>query len=556
MQEQRTQPTRPPSVELSIPKIILLSAVILLGVSFLFSFTVIGPYLALAGVAFAVSAIAYLVFYLIGHHKKKSQLDKIEIQRAAALARREEIINEQEQVKALSLIQPGPDGNYPIWIDASGQAHVFKPGNIVQPVPHTFSPHIDYRLSGPAGQLAAPEIPAIAAPLTLPGPVSMIEVMRHWDLTPEHLFLALGKGNKPLACSIEEFMHVAHDGPTGSGKTWQWKSELIMLLKADVLCFLANPHFAPITRKGEDWRPIGRALEAQELPGQLPGLLYTFEQIRDFLRWLSEVEIDRRFDLQRAGQFSYTPLYGFVDEWAAQVSKYPVCGEYMQDIIRRGRAVDVCISTNSQGFLTADIGMSGASRENFQTAYHLGGSVASAAALLDMRQQEINKLLAAEQVALGKGVALLRNNAVSDPAQLVRLPLADNEYVYYMLGRADNWRLPEYRMVGEIVSGDPGQGEIEMPAIETIAATSGEQPGDYPNVSRNETPASSNQRAANVSLEMKRMIQRMINTTALSWSAIAEQVGMGGEKYSTFRAVVAELGYDTSIRRGGRKGGQ
>lgn len=557
MQEQRTQPNSPPTVELSIPKIILLSAVILLGISFLFSFTIIGPYLALAGVAFAVAAISYLCFYLIGYHRKRKELDRIEIRRARALAEREEIYNQQERARALSLIQPGRDGNYPIWIDADGQAHAFKPGNIVQPVPHTFSPHIDYRLSGPAGQQITPaDVPAIAAPLQLPGPVSMIEVMRHWDLTPEHLFLALGKGNKSLACSIEEFMHVAHDGPTGSGKTWQWKSELIMLLKADILCFLANPHFAPVTRKGEDWRPIGRALEAQELPGQLPGLLYTFEQIRDFLRWLSEVEIDRRFDLQRAGHFTYMPLYGFIDEWAAQVSKYPVCGEYMQDIIRRGRAVDVCVSTNSQGFLIADIGMSGASRENFQTAYHLGGSVSSAAALLDMRQQDITKLLAAEQVALGKGVALLRNNAVSDPAQLVRLPLADNEYVYHMLGRADNWRLPEHRIVSEVVSSDPGQDEIDMPALETIAAASGEQPGDYPNVSRNEMPASSNQRAVNVSGEMKRMIQRLINTTSLSWSAIAEQVGMSGEKYSTFRAVVAELGYDTSIRRGGRKGGQ
>ena len=378
----------------------------------------------------------------------------------------------------------------------------------------------------------------------------MIEVMKHWDLSPEHLFLALGKGNKSLACSIEDFMHVAHDGPTGSGKTMQWKAEIVMLLCADVLTFLANPHFAPVTKKGEDWRPIAQALERQELPGQLPGLLYSFEHIRDFLRWLSQVEIDRRFEHQRAGRYDYAPLYGFIDEWAAQVSKYPECGEYMQDIIRRGRAVDVCVSTNSQGFLVSDIGMSGASRENFQTAYHMGGSVASASALLDMKQADVTKLLATEQIALGKGIALLRNNSVSDPAQLVRLPLADNDYVYYMLGRADNWALPEYRANVEIVSGQLVAEETFMPALETFRSASEEQSADYRNVSRNETPASVAQKPLNVSDETKRLVQRMINTTALSWSAIAEQVGMGGEKYSTFRAVVAEMGYDTSVRRG------
>lgn len=343
-----------------------------------------------------------------------------------------------------------------VWADPNGNRPI-----IIQPDMGLLPSEQDV-LMFPAGQMKGtrivpetpPALPAIAAPLTLPGPVSMIEVMKHWDLSPEHLFLAIGKGNRSLACSIDEFMHVAHDGPTGSGKTMQWKAEIVMLLCADVLTFLANPHFAPVTKKGEDWRPIAQALERQELPGQLPGLLYSFEHIRDFLRWLSQVEIDQRFEHQRAGRYDYAPLYGFIDEWAAQVSKYPECGEYMQDIIRRGRAVDVCVSTNSQGFLTADIGMSGASRENFQTAYHLGGSVASASALLDMRQQDVTKLLAAEQISLGKGIALLRNNAVSDPAQLVRLPLADNDYVYYMLGRADNWALPEYRKGSVVVEQD------------------------------------------------------------------------------------------------------
>jgi len=458
----------------------------------------------------------------------------------------------------LTWLTPDHQGNYPAPYDArSSRVVTVTPGNILQPTPASihYSPtyHQDYRLSGSAGkeQLALPEAPAIVGQLELPGPVSMIEVMKHWDLTPEHLFLALGKGNKPLACSVEDFMHVAHDGPTGSGKTMQWKAELVMLLKADVLTFLANPHFAPISKKGEDWRPIARALEQQELPGHLPGLLFNAAEIRDFLHWLASVEIDRRFTLQRAGQFTYAPLYGFVDEWAEQVSEYPECGKYMQTIIRRGRAVDVCISTNSQGFLVDDIGMSGASRENFQTAYHLGGSIDSASALLDMRKAALTRLLEAEQVTLGKGVALLRNNAVSDPAQFVRLPMADNAYVYYMLGQADNWLMPEYRTISEASD----QAEMNLPEFETFAAAREAQAGGFIEadiVSRNETASISMQKVALVSPEIKKTIQRMINTTTMSWSEIAEKVGLASEKYTTFKAVVAEMGYDTSVRRGGR----
>jgi hypothetical protein len=140
---------------------------------------------------------------------------------------------------------------------------------------------------------------------------------------------------------------------------------------------------------------------------------------------------------------------------------------------------------------------------------------------------------------------------VSDPAQLVRLPLADNAYVYYMLGRADDWQLPEYRTVSMVND----QAERNQPILETFALAS-EATRDTGiethNVSRNETILSV--KVASVPLETKQQILRLIEKTSLSWSAIAEQVRMASEKYELFRAVVTELGYDTSIRRG-RKGG-
>ena len=527
---------KPPILKINLLEAI--AAIVIITI-FVAGFHAILPF---AGIAvYIVIGVALAYAGLLGYHtyRHRQKLADIDLDRQQALADRERIVNEQEKARALSLIQPDTHtGNYPIWIDDQGRPHLFQPGNLVQPVPQTlhYAPHSDYRVAGK--ELSpAPELPAIAAPLALPGPISMSEIMRHFALSPEHLFLALGRGGQQLACSIEQFMHVAHDGPTGSGKTMQWKAELVMLLKADILTFLANPHFAPVTKKGEDWRPIGRALEMQELPGHLPGLLYTFEQIRDFLKWLSQVEIDRRFEHQRAGCYDYMPLYGFVDEWAAQVSKYPECGAYMQDIIRRGRAVDVCISTNSQGFLVNDIGMSGASRENFQTAYHLGGSIQSASALLDMRQQDITKMLAAEQITLGKGIGLLRNNSVSDPAQFVRLPMADNDYVYYMLGRAEDWRLLDDRNFPRNFSKDELARKVSE--ISADVPESGEQLSERGSA-QGVSPfleMSSVEREIVVPSEMRERIIAL-HHKGFKRTQIRDATGLNGEEYKMVKAVL------------------
>lgn len=290
----------------------------------------------------------------------------------------------------------------------------------------------------------------LAPVLSLPEKILAIDVMRKWHLTPDNLFLALGKGSKELACSLEGLMHVAHDAPTGQGKTAQWKAEIVQLLKLDVQVVLCNPHFAPVDKKGNDWRPIGQAIEAQgwlELaPGlRIPGLIRKYETIVNMLKWLSLKEIDRRFTLQAQGDYSYKPLYLFIDEWPSVVQRYPHAGDYLVDVLQRGRAVDVCVDANAQGFLQDDVKLQGSARENFNTAFHMGGNGSSGARLLDLPLKEYNAILKQEQIALGQGVALLRNNESVPQAELVRLPYADNAYIYYMLGRADTWMLPEFR---------------------------------------------------------------------------------------------------------------
>jgi hypothetical protein len=293
------------------------------------------------------------------------------------------------------------------------------------------------------------------SPLTLPGKCSLREVIQGFDLTLDSIFLGLGKGKEPIACTLEGFMHVAHDGPTGKGKTVLSYAELVMLLKLGVRVILCNPHFAPVDKKGRDWRPIGQAIEMQGLvelaPGvKIPGLMRKCSHIEQVLKWLSQKEINRRFDLQARGDYSYQPIYIFLDEWPVIVAERPNTSFYLSDILRRGRAVEVCVSANAQGFLIDDVELKGSARENFNTAYHLGGSVHSGAKLLDMPVKDINALLKAEQVSLGEGIALLCNNEACPQAKLVRLPYADNDFAYYLLGQAQNWQLPELRRTEKV----------------------------------------------------------------------------------------------------------
>lgn len=340
--------------------------------------------------------------------------------------------------------------------DSQGNAALYNPQTLhitqlygqMREHPNLSSMHYAVKENPQAvGAIAPPQTPV---PLTLPGRMLMVDVIKQWDLRLDNLLLGYGKGMQPIACTLEGFMHVAHDAPTGGGKTSQFYAEIGMLLKLNVQTILANPHFAPVSKKGDDWRPIARAIEAQgriEVAPNvfLPGLIRKFSNIAAILKWLATQEIDRRFTMQLQGDYSYQPIYLFIDEWPAIVSNTPEVTDYMATILQRGRAVEVCVDANSQGFLQDDVDLGGSARENFNTAYHMGGSVYSGSKLLDMPVKDMNALMKQEQVVLGKGVALLRNNETAPKAQLVRLPYANNDYGYYLFGRADNWVLPEFR---------------------------------------------------------------------------------------------------------------
>jgi hypothetical protein len=387
-------------------------------------------------------------------------------------------------------------------------------------------------------------MPQIAAPLTLPDKTLAIDIMRKWALTPQNLFLALGKGGKEWACTLEGLMHVAHDAPTGAGKTAQWKAEIIQLLKLGIQVILCNPHFAPMDKKGNDWRPIGQAIEQQgpiELDSgvRIPALIRKYENIVSMLKWLALREIDRRFNLQAQGNYSYTPLYIFLDEWPSVVNRFPIAGDYLVDVLQRGRAVDVCVDANAQGFLQNDVDLKGSARENFQTAYHMGGSVYSGAKLLDMPVKDMNALLKQEQVALGQGIAMLRNNESVPQAELVRLPYADNNYVYYMLGKADNWILPEFR--DRNVSGNVrNQPEIRNISDDFRNGLKSDNKPDYGNLSEISIDGSI-ERSMSIEPEIRNQIIEL-RGQGLNRTEIRDEMHFSGEKFKIIKHVLDEEG--------------
>ncbi len=279
--------------------------------------------------------------------------------------------------------------------------------------------------------------------LLLPAKSEMIAIARRHDFTPDNIFLAIGKGERDLVTSMEGYVHCANDGSTGMGKTANGRGQLTQFIKAGIDCYLLNPHFSPTTKKGEDWKPIAYELSRQAtIDAGLPRVITSFPNIGRCLEWTANVEVDRRFEMMRQGDFSYKTLYLYIDEWPAIVTNCKNASNNLRTILQRGRAVEVCVFVNSQGFLQNDTDLQGSARENFDTTFFLGGSTYSGAKLLDMKEAVLKEQIATLTEPLGKGVAFMRNNTVTLNAEMVRLPLVTNDFVYYVLGHHDDYVLP------------------------------------------------------------------------------------------------------------------
>ena len=284
----------------------------------------------------------------------------------------------------------------------------------------------------------------VRRPLQIPEAYDLIDVFRKMDIAKDHVFLCKTEEGDLTVNANKQLCHGVFNAITGRGKTVVERGIEMQLLKAGHEVIHADIKFTLIDEEGLDYRPIAKALLDQgPIAGiGLPHLLMEAEQIKDMVEWAALTEVPRRLELYHAGIHSYKTLYIFLEEFLYLVRLYPEIAEWVETLIIVGRSLGIKIFTVAQNFLAKDTKLSGAMRENFETAYYLGGDDHSGAVILDMGKKELMQFLNTNNILLGKGLAMMRNNTVAPQARLVRTGWASNDALYYLLGRADNFKLP------------------------------------------------------------------------------------------------------------------
>jgi hypothetical protein len=297
-------------------------------------------------------------------------------------------------------------------IFADKQAEMMRATKQIAPLAQNFTYHDAHQISAPT--LSAPE-PALA---TLPGALDLSAL----DCKPtiDHILLAVDEHGQ-ITVSVPDLCHVALLGSTGGGKSNLLRLILPQLQKIGASVILADPHFAPIDpENGDDWRPIAdRLIHAPAISG---------DAIDQELSFMLD-ELARRLEKRNRNEPVGPPLFFAFDE-------LPVICDLVRDatarlgkLLREGRKVQLLTIGASQSMLIKEIGGSSTLRDQYRTAFYVGGDRKSAAAMLDMPERAI------DDGPLGKGVVLLRSKATA-PARLVRVPLVSNASLYQLLNVA------------------------------------------------------------------------------------------------------------------------
>jgi hypothetical protein len=324
-----------------------------------------------------------------------------------------------------------------------------------QPVPSvlTFSPHsthaprVDYRADAGGAALAPPQQPA----LELPGVIDL-GTLGHQP-TRESILLGLGAGGERITVPAKALCHVALVGATGGGKSNLLRLLLPQLQAIGARVVLADPHFAPLDpESGDDWRPIAERLHLA--PAVKPA------EIGALLSYLTD-ELARRLELRNAGQPVGPPLFFAFDELPVIADTVPGALDTLGKIVREGRKVHLLAVGASQTMLVKAIGGDSTIRDNYRTAFYVGGDLKSGSALLDLPQREI------AEGELQTGIAYLRS-ASTAPARLVRVPYASNEAVYGLLGVASEERPLGFRPPA---SGKPDGSQMEAKPEQASSAS-------------------------------------------------------------------------------------
>lgn len=280
--------------------------------------------------------------------------------------------------------------------------------------------------------------------IQIPESYDLIDVFRRTEIAKDHIFLCKTEDGILTVDANKQLCHGVFNAITGRGKTIVERGIEMQLLKAGHEVIHADIKFTLIDEEGLDYRPIAKALLDQgPIEGcGLPHLLMETEQIKTMVEWAALTEVPRRLKLYHAGIHTYKTLYIFLEEFLYLVKLYPEIAEWVETLIIVGRSLGIKIFTVAQNFLARDTKLSGAMRENFETAYYLGGDDHSGAVILDMSKKELVQFISTNNLVLGKGLAMMRNNTVAPQARLVRTGWASNDALYYLMGRADNFTLP------------------------------------------------------------------------------------------------------------------
>jgi len=300
---------------------------------------------------------------------------------------------------------------------ADKQAAMMRATKQIAPHATSFSYSDAHQITGTQPAMLALREPVAAG---LPGALDLAAL--DCKPTPNHILLGVDDLGQ-ITVSVSDLCHVALLGSTGGGKSNLLRLILPQLLKIGAKVILADPHFAPVDpENGDDWRPISDRLI------QAPAR--SAAEIDQALSFMTD-ELARRLERRNRNEPVGPVLFFAFDE-------LPVICDLLKDaparlgkLLREGRKVHLLTIGASQSMLVKEVGGSSTLRDQYRTAFYVGGDRKSAAAMLDMPERDI------DDGPLGQGVVLLRSKATA-PARLVRVPLVSNASLYQLLGVAQS----------------------------------------------------------------------------------------------------------------------
>jgi len=312
--------------------------------------------------------------------------------------------------------------------------------------------------------------------LVVPAAYDLLDVID--DVPDGQIFLGKDYRGRYLYCdATDNLCHGALNAVTGRGKTILIRGLETQLLALGVEVVHADIKFSLIDEKGNDYRPIAQALMSQgemNMSGlALPHLVVREDHICHLIQWLAGAELRRRLAMYVQGNHTYKPFYLVLEELVYLIGKYKDLGRLIGEILVVGRSLGIKVIAVGQNFQVQNLKINSGMRENFESAWYLGGDMKSGAALLDWLEADLQQLLIEHNIRLGSGVNLFRNNKVAPDAVLMRAGMASNSFVYHMLGEADGFLLPDY-LLPDDAEAENGQPHLRViPGSRVVEAKNG-----------------------------------------------------------------------------------